>query len=114
VAACSPEHLNLFSIASLVAIIARRAHLRYSIALVVVGLGVGALELVEAPHLMKEPLVAVLFPGLVFEAAHNIHTSELRAMWRTIGVPMRGLVARLGVGGLAPHASNGQIAGYTT
>ena len=74
----------LFSIASLVAIVARRARLPYTVALVAVGLGVGVFRLVEAPHLTKELLFAVFLPGLVFEAAYNIHARELRAMWRTI------------------------------
>ncbi|MEO6527029.1 MAG: cation:proton antiporter, partial [Gemmatimonadaceae bacterium] len=74
----------LFSIASFVAIVARLAHLPYTVALVAVGLAVGALNLVEAPHLTKELLFAVFLPGLVFEAAYNIHARELRSMWRTI------------------------------
>lgn len=74
----------LFSIASLVAIAARRARIPYTIALVIVGLVVGAFDLLEAPHLTKELLFAVFLPGLIFEAAYNIHASELRASWRTI------------------------------
>ncbi|MEO8620784.1 MAG: sodium:proton antiporter [bacterium] len=74
----------LFAIASLVAIMARRAQVPYTVALVVVGLLVGALHIVEAPRLTRELLFAVFLPGLVFEAAYNIHASELRATWRTI------------------------------
>jgi CPA1 family monovalent cation:H+ antiporter len=74
----------LFAIASLVAIMARRARVPYTVALVVVGLLVGTLHVVEAPRLTRELLFAVFLPGLVFEAAYNIHASELRATWRTI------------------------------
>jgi CPA1 family monovalent cation:H+ antiporter len=74
----------LFSIASLVAIAARRAHVPYTVALVVVGLAVGTLHVIEPPHLTKDLLFALFLPGLVFEAAYNMHVSELRANWRTI------------------------------
>jgi CPA1 family monovalent cation:H+ antiporter len=74
----------LFAIACLVAILARRAHVPYTVALVVVGLLVGALHVVETPRLTKELLFSVFLPGLVFEAAYNTHASELRATWRTI------------------------------
>jgi CPA1 family monovalent cation:H+ antiporter len=74
----------LFSIASLVAIAVRRARVPYTIALVVVGLAVSALHVVEAPHLTRELLFALFLPGLVFEAAYNIHVTELRTNWRTI------------------------------
>jgi CPA1 family monovalent cation:H+ antiporter len=74
----------LFSIASLVGILVRRTGVPYTIALVLVGLGVGALHVVEPPHLTKELLFALFLPGLVFEAAYNIHVTELRASWRTI------------------------------
>ncbi|MEO6878902.1 MAG: sodium:proton antiporter [Gemmatimonadaceae bacterium] len=76
----------LFSIASIVGILVRRTGIPYTIALVLVGLGVGALHVVEPPRLTKELLFALFLPGLVFEAAYNIHVTELRASWRTIAV----------------------------
>ncbi len=74
----------LFSIASLVAIFVRKARLPYTVALVAVGLLVGATHIVDAPHLTKELLFSLFLPGLVFEAAYNLHFRELRANWRTI------------------------------
>src|SRR3954468_14307387 len=74
----------LFSIASLVAFAVRRTPIPYTVALVVVGLAAGQLELVSPPALTKELLFALFLPGLVFEAAYNIHVSELRSSWKTI------------------------------
>jgi CPA1 family monovalent cation:H+ antiporter len=74
----------LFSIASLVALAVRRTPIPYTVALVVVGLTAGQLNLVSPPQLTKELLFALFLPGLVFEAAYNIHISELRSSWRTI------------------------------
>ena len=86
----------LFSIASVVGIIARRTGVPYTIALVLVGLGVGALHVVDPPHLTKELLFALFLPGLVFEAAYNIHLTELRASWRTIAtLAVPGVVAAI-------------------
>jgi CPA1 family monovalent cation:H+ antiporter len=74
----------LFSIASLVAFAVRRTPIPYTVALVVVGLVAGQLELVSPPALTKELLFALFLPGLVFEAAYNIHVTELRSSWKTI------------------------------
>src|SRR6185503_13230323 len=74
----------LFSIASLVAFAVRRTPIPYTVALVVVGLVAGQLELVSPPALTKELLFALFLHGLVFEAAYNIHVTELRSSWKTI------------------------------
>jgi CPA1 family monovalent cation:H+ antiporter len=74
----------LFSIASLVAFAVRRTRIPYTVALVVVGLAAGQLQLVSPPALTKELLFALFLPGLVFEAAYNIHVTELRSSWRAI------------------------------
>src|SRR4051794_16577494 len=86
----------LFSIASLVAIAVRRTRVPYTVALVVVGLIVASLRIVEPPHLTKELLFALFLPGLVFEAAYNIHVRELRASWKTItGLAVPGVIAAI-------------------
>lgn len=90
----------LFSIASAVAIAVRRTRVPYTVALVVVGLLVGALNVVEPPHLTKELLFSLFLPGLVFEAAYNIHIRELRASWRTIStLAIPGVVVAIGLTG---------------
>ncbi len=65
----------LFAIASLVAMIAKRLRLPYTVALVVAGLLLGFGAPFEAPHLTQELLYAVFLPGLLFEAAYHL---ELR------------------------------------
>jgi len=74
-----PTLLLLFLIASGVAIAARRLHLPYTVSLVLVGLGLGALQLFKAPELTKEILFMVFLPGLIFEAAFNMRFTNL---WR--------------------------------
>jgi CPA1 family monovalent cation:H+ antiporter len=106
--------IALFSIASMVAIAVSRTRVPYTVALVVVGLIVGSLNLVSPPHLTKDLLFTVFLPGLIFEAAYNIHVGELRRSWRTVttlavpgviiailvtGFAMTGLI---GMFGLAP------------
>lgn len=78
----------LFTIATAVAIAVRRLPIPYTVALVVVGLLLGLLNVVEAPHLTKELLFAVILPGLIFEAAFNLDVAEF---WRN----------RLSIGALA-------------
>jgi Na+:H+ antiporter len=69
-------------VAAIVAMIARRTPIPYSVALVVVGL-VGARILVpEGATIPPDVVLLVLLPGLVFEAAYRIELSELR---RTFG-----------------------------
>ncbi len=71
--------VTLFSIATAVAIVTRRFPIPYTVALVLAGLLVGALQVVQPPHLTKELLFAVFLPGLLFEAAFNMDTHEFRA-----------------------------------
>src|SRR5689334_2744628 len=76
--------IALFSIATVVAIAVGRTRVPYTVALVVVGLVVGSFNLVSPPHLTKDLLFAVFLPGLIFEAAYNIHITELRRGWRMV------------------------------
>ena len=78
----------LFVIASAVAVIARRINLPYTIALVAVGLALGALQLLHPPSLTQELLYTVFLPPLIFEAAIHLRASEL---WRD-GWPIATLV----------------------
>ena len=84
----SVEHafIVLFCIASAVAIAVSRTRVPYTVALVAVGLGVGSLHVFEPPHLTKELLFSLFLPGLIFEAAYNMHATELRRVWRTVSV----------------------------
>jgi monovalent cation:H+ antiporter, CPA1 family len=87
----------LFTIATAVAIAVRRFAIPYTVALVVVGLALGALNVVEAPHLTKELLFAVILPGLIFEAAFNLDVGESFGAidFRSEHWPFPGLLSRL-------------------
>src|SRR5215472_286809 len=74
----------LFAVATVVAIGARRLRVPYPVALVLAGLVLGTFNLVPAPHLTQELLFAVALPGLVFEAAFNLRSENLRRNWRTL------------------------------
>ncbi len=69
----------LIAIATGVALLARRSALPYSVALVLAGLGMailapGAISVEVTPDL----ILAVMLPGLVFEAAYKLDLTELR------------------------------------
>jgi monovalent cation:H+ antiporter, CPA1 family len=92
----------LFSIATIVAIAVSRTRVPYTVALVVVGLVAGSLHLVEPPHLTKGLLFSLFLPGLIFEAAYNIHISELRRGWRTVAaLAGPGVIAAIGITAVA-------------
>lgn len=86
----------LFSIASAVAILARRFKMPYTIALVVAGLVLGTVDAFEAPNLTKELLYAIFLPGLLFEAAFHLDFTKL---WRNkisvLSLAAPGLVAAI-------------------
>lgn len=84
----------LFSVATAVALVARRLKLPYTVALVLAGLALGSAHAFEAPHLTKELLYAVFLPGLLFEASFHL---EFRKFWQNklavFGLALPGLVA---------------------
>jgi monovalent cation:H+ antiporter, CPA1 family len=53
----------LFMVATAVAIVIRRFHIPYTVALVLTGLLLGFFHAIEAPHLTKVLLFAVFLPG---------------------------------------------------
>ncbi len=69
--------LILFIIASTVAVLAKRIHLPYTIALMGVGLALGAAHLLNAPKISQEILYTIFLPGLIFEAAIHLRSSEM-------------------------------------
>jgi CPA1 family monovalent cation:H+ antiporter len=92
----------LFSVATGVAIAVRHVRVPYTVALVLVGLGLGTLNLVAAPHLTKELLFAVILPGLLFEAAFNLNAKELWESRLTVGaLALPGVVAAIALTALA-------------
>lgn len=86
----------LFSIATIVAIVVRRFGAPYTVALVIVGLVVGTLHVVEAPHLTKELLFAIILPGLLFEASFNLDMKEFWGNRRAIaGLAVPGVIVAI-------------------
>ena len=73
----------LLAIATGVALLARRVPLPYSVALVLAGLGIAFVFPGNTVGVTPELILAVLLPGLVFEAAYKTDLSELR---RTFGI----------------------------
>ena len=72
--------LVLFSVATAVALIARRLRVPYTVALVLAGLALGASHVFAMPPLTKQLLYAVFRPGLLFEAAFHL---EFDKLWQT-------------------------------
>ncbi|MGA7615893.1 MAG: cation:proton antiporter [Thermoanaerobaculia bacterium] len=68
--------LLLFAVATVVALLARRLKIPYTVALVVTGVVLGTLHAFEAPHLTQHLLYAVILPGLLFEAAFHLDFSD--------------------------------------
>ncbi|MDP2343668.1 MAG: sodium:proton antiporter [Deltaproteobacteria bacterium] len=68
----------LFAVASIVALIAKRFRLPYTVALVVAGLALGTVDVVDPPHLTQTLLYSVFLPGLLFEAAFHL---EFKTFW---------------------------------
>lgn len=88
----------LFCVATAVAIAVRRFSVPYTVALVVTGLGLGALQLLEAPHLTKDLLFAVFLPGLIFEAAFHLDFTRVRENAKTIlALAVPGVAAAIGL-----------------
>lgn len=82
--------LLLLAVAAAVAVLSNRARLPYAIGLVLAGLAMGNLLPYSGPHLSKELLFLVVLPGLLFEAAFQIHFAEVwrsRASILTLAVP---------------------------
>jgi CPA1 family monovalent cation:H+ antiporter len=87
-----------FVIATAVALVAQRLRVPYTVALVLAGLAIGALGLVEPPHLTKSLLFAFILPGLLFEAAFHLDFPLVRRNWRTItALAAPGVVVAIGL-----------------
>lgn len=84
----------LFTLATAVALIARRLKLPYTLALVFAGLALGPTHLVHPPRLDQELLYALFLPGLLFEASYHLKFEELRRnKARILALALPGVVA---------------------
>lgn len=86
--------LVLFSLATAVALVARRLRVPYTVALVVAGLALGGFRVFGVvPPLTKELLYAVFLPGLLFEAAFHLDARVFwQSKWTIHGLAVPGLV----------------------
>ena len=92
-------HTTAFlGVAILVAIIARRVHLPYTVGLVVAGIGLAATGLETGAMLTHDFIFEVILPPLLFEAALSIH-------WRATKSP----VSPVEVLRLAPVRRSGSV-----
>jgi len=72
--------LELLMVASIVAMIARRKNLPYTVALVVAGLFMGHLDLITDFHLSPTLLLAVLLPAVLYEAAFHLDIEDFKTI----------------------------------
>ena len=82
----------LLLVACLVAIVAKRLHLPYTVGLVVAGLGLALLPLTHNIILDKDLIFTVFLPPLIFEASMRMHWQDLRRDF-----PLITVLATLGV-----------------
>ena len=88
----------LFAAASVVALVARRLRIPYTVGLVLAGLALGAAHVDHGFHLTKELLYAVFLPGLLFEASYHLDFTDFKRSARTIvALAVPGVVAAIGV-----------------
>jgi CPA1 family monovalent cation:H+ antiporter len=98
----------LVAVATAVALIARRAALPYSVALVLAGLALAFLVPVRGVEVTPELILAVLLPGLVFEAAYKIDALELRRIFNIVAVlAAPGVLLTAGIVAVVVHLVTG-------
>ena len=68
----------LLLVAAVVAMVARRLHVPYSVGLVLAGIGLALVPVFHDIQLTKDLIFTVLLPPLIFEAAFCLHWRELR------------------------------------
>lgn len=94
-------------VATLVAMLARRVHVPYTVGLVLAGMALYLLPLGLTLHLSKELIFSVFLPPLVFEAALSIRWSDMRrdlavvGLLASVGVVMAAVVTAVGMHQLA-------------
>jgi monovalent cation:H+ antiporter, CPA1 family len=82
----------LLLVAAVVAMVARRLHIPYSVGLVLAGIGLAFLPVFHDIQLTRDLIFTVLLPPLIFEAAFYLHWQPLRKDFLLIT-----LLATLGV-----------------
>jgi CPA1 family monovalent cation:H+ antiporter len=78
--------VGLLALAAAVAIATRRLSIPWSVALVLAGLAISLAGPIADLHITHDLILAVLIPGLVFEAAYTIDLPELRRTFPAVAV----------------------------
>jgi len=76
----------LVALAAAVAIVTRRLSIPWSVALVVAGLAISLTGPIADLRITHDLILAVLIPGLVFEAAYKLNLPELRRTFPAVAV----------------------------
>jgi CPA1 family monovalent cation:H+ antiporter len=93
----------LLLVAAIVAMLARRFRMPYSVGLVVAGISLSLLHVLPPIRFSRELIFTILLPPLIFEAALHIHWQELRKdylvilVMTTVGVLLSVCVTTLGM-----------------
>jgi len=78
--------LALLLVACAVAIVAETLHQPYTIALVLVGLGIALTKLAPSIVISKEVVFLLVLPPLLFQGALHMNLSDLKAHWKSIAM----------------------------
>ncbi len=78
--------VGLMLVAALVGIAVNRLRLPYTVALVLVGLGLGVAGVFTEINLTSDLILLVFLPPLLFEGAINMDLDDLVLRWRQVGV----------------------------
>jgi monovalent cation:H+ antiporter, CPA1 family len=95
--------ISVLGVAVIVAIIARRMHLPYTVGLVVTGIGLAVVGLEPGAMLTHHFIFEIILPPLLFEAALSIRWRELRqdmlpvVVLSTLGVVISAVVVAAGM-----------------
>jgi CPA1 family monovalent cation:H+ antiporter len=93
----------LLLVAAIVAMLARRFRMPYSVGLVVAGISLSLLHVLPQIRFSRELIFTILLPPLIFEAALHIHWQELRKdylvilVMTTVGILLSACVTTLGL-----------------
>jgi Na+:H+ antiporter len=94
----------LLIVASVAATIARWVRLSYTLALLLLGLGLGILDVVPTPGLSSGVILLLFLPPLLFEAAFVL---DLRLLWQVragvVALALPGVLLAMAVGGAVVH-----------
>ena len=98
----------LLAVAVAVALLTRRLSIPYSVALVVAGFAISLGGPIAHVEITPDLILAVLIPGLVFEAAYKIHLDELRRSFLTVvALAVPGVVVTAAIVAVVVHLVTG-------